>query len=544
MNIEGMPTAPRTEAGLTVQVIGPPGSDPAAGDAPRATPPVSTALPPDLLDEVRGRVRLLALVLCIAFAFDPLVLGIRWLLPMLTGAALDADFGVDLPYALCSGVVALASLWLWRFAGNRERSATRLLNIGLAYEVLVCLVISATDVVPYYRSTGLVPSMTWVPAVVIFFPLVLPGPPRRMLLAAILSAATGPLTLVFLDVSGRITVDPGAYFRWTVHGLFAVLISYAGARVVYGLGREVARARELGSYHLGEMLGRGGMGEVYRATHRMLARPAAIKLIRPEMIGGGDAEAARIAIRRFRREAEAAASLRSPHTVELYDFGVTAEGTFYFVMELLEGLDLETLVRREGPLPAPRVVHVLRQVCASLAEAHARSLVHRDIKPANIHIGRLGLQHDFVKVLDFGLVKSSAPDEAGQSHATGAGMAAGTPGYMAPEVALGEAVDGRADLYALGCVGYFLLTGRLVFEGGNGLQMVARHVRDQPVPPSQRTELPVPADLEALLLGCLAKEPAGRPQSALVLGRQLAELAVDPWTEAQAAGWWQAHHPA
>ena len=181
----------------------------------------------------------------------------------------------------------------------------------------------------------------------------------------------------------------------------AVVISH----VVTGLGQQVAKAREMGSYQLGELLGRGGMGEVYHATHRMLARPAAIKLIRPEVIGGSDPAAAQLAVTRFRREAETAASLRSPHTVELYDFGVTDDQTLYFVMELLEGLNLESLVRRHGPLPAGRVVHILRQVCASLEEAHVRGLVHRDIKPANIHVGRVGLVYDFVKVLDFGLVK-------------------------------------------------------------------------------------------------------------------------------------------
>ena len=161
----------------------------------------------------------------------------------------------------------------------------------------------------------------------------------------------------------------------------------------------------MGSYQLGDLLGRGGMGEVYKATHRMLARPAAIKLIRPEMMGASGSSSGQSALTRFRREATSAASLQSPHTVSLYDFGVTGDGTFYFAMELLEGMDLETLVRSHGPQPASRVVHILRQVCESLEEAHAAGLVHRDIKPANIHLGRLGLQYDFVKVLDFGLVK-------------------------------------------------------------------------------------------------------------------------------------------
>ena len=282
------------------------------------------------------------------------------------------------------------------------------------------------------------------------------------------------------------------------------------AHVVTGLGQQVAKAREMGSYQLGELLGRGGMGEVYRATHRMFARPAAIKLIRPEMLGAGDDAAAQLAVKRFRREAEAAANLRSPHTVELYDFGVTEDQTLYFVMELLDGMDLESLVRRARPAAgAGRVIHILRQVCESLEEAHVRGMVHRDIKPANIHLGRVGLRHDFVKVLDFGLVKVVAADGPEHSLATAAGLTPGTPAYMAPEMALGESVDGRADLYALGCVAYYLLTGQVVFEADTPFQMVARHLRAEPVPPSLRTEVYVPLRAGATGAG-LSREGAGK----------------------------------
>jgi serine/threonine-protein kinase len=300
----------------------------------------------------------------------------------------------------------------------------------------------------------------------------------------------------------------------------------------------------MGNYQLGELLGRGGMGEVYRATHRMLARPAAIKLIRPEMIGAGDDAAAQLAVKRFRREAEVAASLRSPHTVELYDFGVTDDGTLYFAMELLDGMTLEQLVRRHGPVPAPRVIYILRQVCESLEEAHERGHVHRDIKPANIHVGRLGLEHDFVKVLDFGLVKCVTPAGGGESLATAAGMTPGTPAYMAPEVALGETVDGRADLYALGCVAYYLLTGALVFEAETGMQMMAKHLRTEPVPPSQRAAVVIPAELERLVLACLAKKPEDRPQSAAQLSSALAAIGGEQWSEERAREWWTANSGA
>jgi serine/threonine-protein kinase len=320
----------------------------------------------------------------------------------------------------------------------------------------------------------------------------------------------------------------------------AVVISH----VVTRLGRQVAKERELGSYRLGELLGRGGMGEVYRAHHRMLARPAAIKLIHPEVLANRDRKSASLAVARFRREAEAAAKLRSPHTVELYDFGETEDGTLYFVMELLEGMDLETLVRREGPLPQKRVIHIVRQACESLEEAHASGLVHRDIKPANIHVGRVGLRHDFVKVLDFGLVKSVAGSIGEDSMATAAGLTPGTPAYMAPEMALGEQCDGRADLYALGCVAYYLLTGQLVFQAGTGLQMITKHIQEVPVPPSRRTELEVSPELDRAVLACLAKRPDDRPASATELDRMLAEVELEPWSEEEATRWWRTHEPA
>jgi serine/threonine-protein kinase len=315
----------------------------------------------------------------------------------------------------------------------------------------------------------------------------------------------------------------------------AVVIS----RVVVGLGQQVSREREMGSYRLGDLLGSGGMGDVYLATHRMLARPAAVTLIRPEVLASAESTEARLAVTRFRREAEAAAQLRSPHTVELYDFGVTEDGTPYTVMELLDGMTLQALVREHGPLPAPRVIHILRQVCDSLEEAHVSGLVHRDIKPANIHVGRLGLRQDFVKVLDFGLVKSVADREVGM--ATEMGLTPGTPAYMAPEAAGSEAVDARADVYALGCVAYYLLTGRLVFEGGSALQMMARHLQETPVAPSCRTEQFVPVALDRLVLACLAKDPAHRPQSAAAVAAALDAMRVEPWGDEQATAWWSLH---
>jgi eukaryotic-like serine/threonine-protein kinase len=387
--------------------------------------------------------------------------------------------------------------------------------------------------------------ITWVGAAVIMFAAIVPSTPGKTLIAGLIAASMNPLSMLIARARGN-----WDFASWTdvlaMHFPDYMLVGVAVviAHVVIRLGQQVTRAREMGSYHLGELLGRGGMGEVYRATHRMLARPAAIKLIRPEMLGAADDDAARLTITRFRREAEAAANLRSPHTVEVYDFGVTEDETIYIVMELLDGMDLESLVREQGPLPPARVIHVLRQVCDSLDEAHTLGLIHRDIKPANIHLGRVGLKHDFVKVLDFGLVKAVADDSADHTLATVPGqMALGTPAYMSPEMALGETVDGRADIYALGCVAYFLLTGRLVFEAEKAFQMIAKHLQATPIPPSYAA-LHIPAPLERLVLSCLAKDPKDRPQSAAEFARALALIDLEPWDEEQATRWWKVNKPA
>ncbi len=285
----------------------------------------------------------------------------------------------------------------------------------------------------------------------------------------------------------------------------------------------VCRMRELGCYHLEGKLDHGGMGEIWRARHNLLARPVAVKLIRPELLGVKTPGEAAALVNRFRREAEATAALHSSHTVALHDFGMTPEGVFYYVMELLDGLDLDTLVRRFGPLPPERAIHLLGQACDSLADAHAAGLIHRDVKPANLVTCRWGLKYDFVKVLDFGLVKATwgvGEDE----RLTSDGTIAGTPAYIAPEVALGgRPLDARVDLYGLGCVAYWLLTGEKVFTGATPMEVVLNHVKASPIPPSERAGRAIPEALEGLVLSCLAKEPRDRPPSAEWLGERLAE---------------------
>jgi serine/threonine-protein kinase len=313
------------------------------------------------------------------------------------------------------------------------------------------------------------------------------------------------------------------------------------AHFLYKLGQRIREARAHGSYQLVERLGEGGMGEVWKARHRLLARSAAVKLMRPHLLhGSGDRTAA---TERFEREAQATASLTSPHTIRLFDFGLSGDGIFYYVMELLDGCDLESLIRRFGPLPPARAAHILRQVCRSLAEAHNKGLIHRDIKPANIYVCRLGLEYDFVKVLDFGLVRHEDRSAAPTLITAGAPIL-GTPAYMAPEAILGDNTDRRIDVYALGCVAYFLLTGEHVFENANAMQVLIHHVHAQPLPPSRRSPHRIPRELDAVVLGCLQKDPERRPRDAEALMEMLDSCRTsDSWDARAARLWWSTHLP-
>lgn len=392
--------------------------------------------------------------------------------------------------------------------------------------------------------------VSWVSVWLLAFPLVVPFSMRRTVIATLLTAATVPaVLLVSLWINGvPESVRPWAFpyiLEISIPTFICAGIAIVGSCVVYGLTRDLSEARQMGSYQLVEKIGAGGMGEVWKAKHRLLARPAAIKLIRPETLGGKNATAT-TALKRFEREAQATAGLSSPHSIDLYDFGITDDGTFYYVMELLSGVDLKSLVERFGPLPAERATFILRQTCHSLTDAHLTGVIHRDIKPGNIFVCRNGAEYDFVKVLDFGLVKHLGDIETESTQLTVEGIASGTPAFMAPEMVYGKRVlDGRADIYALGCVAYWLLTGHLVFEGGSPVATLLSHARDAPLPPSERTELHVPSDLERVILMCLEKDPEKRPQST----RELSELLVAcekhlrPWNEERAAEWWQTHLP-
>lgn len=314
--------------------------------------------------------------------------------------------------------------------------------------------------------------------------------------------------------------------------LIGAALAIFGTHTINELRQEAFEARQLGQYRLGRRLGAGGMGEVYLAEHQLLKRPCALKLIHASRAADPRAMA------RFEREVRTTAQLSHPNTVEIYDYGRTDDGTFYYVMEFLRGLSLDELVARHGPLPPGRVIYLLRQACGALSEAHAAGMIHRDIKPANIFASRRGNLHDFVKLLDFGLVKTLADPSAIQLSQDGA--ISGSPLFMAPEQATGDREpDGRTDLYALGAVAYYLLTGRPPFEGQTAIQLMIAHARDEVAPPS--THRPgIPADLEAIVLRCLAKDPEARFSDADALDHTLAACAdAAGWDADHARDWWQ-----
>jgi hypothetical protein len=315
-------------------------------------------------------------------------------------------------------------------------------------------------------------------------------------------------------------------FAWSLTTLLAAWAT----RVIFGLRKDVRHAKKLGQYTIEEKIGEGGMGTVYRAQHGLLKRPTAIKLLSPQWNEPRYLD-------QFRREVQMTATLRHPNTITIYDYGCTEDGTFYYAMELLNGVTLQEIVSADSPLPEPRVIHILRQCAMALDEAHSRGLVHRDIKPGNIMMTQQGGAHDVTKVLDFGLVKNvdSAPDVA---RATSDEIK-GTPPFMSPEQILEPAhIDARSDLYSLGAVGYYLLTGRFVFDGTTTVQLIAQHLTANPEPPSSVAQRDVNPDLERIIMQCLEKKRDDRPTSGAEISERLRALPIERWSQQDAAQWW------
>ena len=484
------------------------------------------AMPVELLRQASRRLGSVSFGIALSFA-------VAIILNNLIQAAGWYDYAHLAAKNVVAGTMVVASAAVAWMARTGRLTPKDLLRVSLGFEIVIALGISLGDhLEPLLTDTPLV-AISWLCVWIVMFPLIFPAPPRWALLAGLAAASTWPLAYyIGLAITNTPAPAPVAAMNF-LEGYIAVGIAMLATKLM-------RRLQEMGCYHLVEKLDHGGMGEIWRARHQMLARPVAIKLIRPELFGVRTPAEAATLVSRFKREAEATAGLHSPHTVALHDFGVTPEGVFYYVMELLEGLDLEKLVKRFGAVPPERAIHLLTQACESLADAHAAGLIHRDVKPGNILACHWGLKWDFVKVLDFGLVKarwSLGDDE----RLTTEGVIAGTPAYMAPEAALGgRTLDARVDIYGLGCVAYWLLTGERVFAGKTPMEMVVHHVKTPAVPPSQRVSWPIPEALEKLVLSCLAKDPEDRPPSAEWLGDHLAECrTAQRWTPRRAREWWE-----
>ena len=364
-----------------------------------------------------------------------------------------------------------------------------------------------------------------------------PSDARRTLVLCALAGAALMVSVYFSSLHGGQARAALATTVSAVWWTLTTVLCVAASRVIYGLRRQVDDAEQLGQYTLEEKLGEGSMGVVYRARHAMLARPTAVKLLMPDRIG-------ETSLARFEREVQLTAQLTHPHTVTIFDYGRTPDGVFYYAMELLDGAALDRIVEVDGAQPPERVAYIMDQVAAALSEAHGKGLIHRDIKPANIMLTQQGGEPDVAKVLDFGLVKSMAESDDAALSSTGA--VAGTPYYMAPESILAyQEVDARTDLYALGAVCYYLLTGETVFKGKNAGEVCTHHVHTEPVPPSKRCDALVPSDLETTILDCLAKDPRHRPASAgHIRARLWAGGTLRKWNTDRARRWWRKHGDA
>ncbi len=389
-------------------------------------------------------------------------------------------------------------------------------------------VILATGIILNFAPKGLRLEIMTVPPMLLVCMLraaLVPSPPRWTLLVTAVGVSSVPISSWLIARSDPYWAEtlpresvPLMTATWSI---IAVLASYRVSGVVYGLRAEVKRATRLGQYTLEEKIGEGGMGVVYRAKHSLLRRPTAIKLLAKDRTGATD-------IRRFAREVQLTSSLTHPNTIAIYDFGHTRDGVFYYAMEHLDGVSLHDLVEKEGPQPPARVVHILVQIAGALAEAHSVGMIHRDVKPANVFLCERGGMKDFVKVLDFGLVKEMNRGET-DNVMSRTDAIAGTPHYMAPEsITTPSEVDAKVDIYALGGVAYFLLTGTTPFDGNNLVEICSHHLHSPVERPSVRAKVDIPRALEDVVVACLAKSPKDRPADGKDLIARLEACQLDP----------------
>jgi hypothetical protein len=440
-------------------------------------------------------------------------------------------------YGVLHAATAIVLAAVWLACRGRPLSLVALRALDMLGSLAACttasLALASPDASPDHKFRMLL----GVSNALIARAAAIPSPARwtfGVSAAAVLPSIV--LTYAFHALRGdRATVIARETVTAALWCVLAVTIATLVSKVIYGLRRKVQEAQRLGQYTLEEKVAQGGMGVVYRARHAMLRRPTAVKLLLPGKAGDHN-------LKRFEREVQLTSILTHPNTVAIYDYGRTPDGVFYYAMEYLEGMNLDDLVREYGPQPPARVVHVLRQICGSLDEAHGIGLIHRDIKPANVILCARGGAPDVAKVLDFGLVRDLHGD--GQVALTSERTIAGTPLYLSPEaIRAPDTVDARSDLYAVGAVAYYLLTGHPVFEGQSLVEVCGHHLHTTPEPPSRRAGITIDPGLEACVLECLDKDPSRRPQTARALGERLAASGVDAWTESDARAWWAARGP-
>jgi eukaryotic-like serine/threonine-protein kinase len=479
----------------------------------------SALLPKDLTDTANERLSLLALALSAVGVFSYIYYYIvTYLIQTQT-----ASFRLNVPIL----IIIFLSLFVSFITRRHLFNSKTLHSIGIAYVILTALlIIISNTATEWWVSRDRLQGVSWVCVWIVLFPIVVPCTTLKATLIAMGMAIMGPVGL-FISTTflGRAAATFTAYLDLFIPNLISAVMAIFISHVIFNLSKDIQAAKKMGSYILQHKLGEGGMGEVWQATHHMLSRPAAIKLILPEIIDLGESEVAE-AQDRFLEEAKITSTLTSPHTVELYDFGVTDDRSFYYVMELLSGDDLNWIIKRSGPMPANRVVYLMIQMCESLAEAHNIGLIHRDIKPANIFVCHIGLQYDFIKILDFGLAKNLSENIKPMK-------VEGTPGFMAPESLDKNAkINNSVDIYALGCVAYWMLTTKNVFGINLELPIASNNS-------NLNLSNPIPADLDQLIRKCLAKEPTDRPESAEVLAEQLSKCDIgEAWNNEIAKEWW------
>jgi eukaryotic-like serine/threonine-protein kinase len=447
------------------------------------------------------------------------------------GVGLLVDGSVDFPLVAHLGLMALlATVWVSTRRRAWGAGALPWLDAGLVTLILSTQAVLLRELRLSHLHQLHLMAILGALCILMCRAVIVPSRPQLTFVVGVFGVVP-TLIISYLDGRTRGVAAETVSFAclWSV---VALVLTTFTSQVIYGLRQSVSRAQQLGQYVIEKKIGEGGMGEVYLARHTLLRRPTAIKLLPPERAGERT-------VARFEREVRATSRLSHPNTVAIYDYGRTADGVFYYAMEHLDGMDLQHLVEQHGPLPPGRVVHILLQIAGALNEAHGRGLVHRDLKPANVFLCERGGQQDTVKVLDFGLVKETGSDSSGPAQ-TDVNALIGTPRYLAPEAIHSPSeVDARSDLYAVGAIAYFLLTGCDVFEATSVVALCIAHLHEKPVPPAQRLERELPADLEALVLGCLEKVPENRPASAAALRHALLACNVPTWAPDDADAWWE-----